>query len=41
MLYNVLVLPLFDYGNIIYSTTDLTYLKRLQTLQNKGTSINS
>ena len=36
MLYNALVLPLFDYGNVIYSTTDQTYLKRLQTLQNKG-----
>ncbi len=31
-----LVLPLFDYGNIIYSTTDQTCLKRPQTLQNKG-----
>ncbi len=34
MLYNVMVPPL--YGNIIYSTTDQTYLKRLQTLHNKG-----
>ncbi len=30
------MLPLFNYGNIIYSTTDQTYLKRLQTLQNEG-----
>ncbi len=29
MLYNILVLRLFDYGNIIYSSTDQTYLKRL------------
>ena len=36
MLYNALVLPLFDYGNIIYSTADHTHLKRLQVLQNKG-----
>ncbi len=35
MLYNVLVLPLFDYTNTIYSTTDQSYLKRLHTLQNK------
>ncbi len=27
MLYNTLFLPLFDYGNIIYRTTDQTYLK--------------
>ncbi len=38
MLYNVLVLPLYDYGNI-YSNTDQKYLKRLQTLQNKGTRL--
>ncbi len=30
-MYNLLVLPLFD-----YSSTDQTYLKRLQMLQNKG-----
>ncbi len=36
MLYNILFLPLFDYGNIIYITTDQTYLKQLQILQNKG-----
>ncbi len=36
MLYNTLVLPLFEYGNIIYKTTDQTYLKQLQILQNKG-----
>ncbi len=36
MLYNTLVLPLFDYGNIIYRTTDQTYLKQLQILQNNG-----
>ncbi len=36
MLYNTPVLPLFDYGNIIYRTTDQTYLKQLQILQNKG-----
>ncbi len=36
MLYKVLVLPLFDYDNKIYNTTDQTYLKRPQTLQNKG-----
>ncbi len=36
MLYNTLVLPLFDYGNIICRTTDQTYLKQLQILQNKG-----
>ncbi len=32
MLYNTLVLPLFDYGNIIYRTTDQTYLKQLQNI---------
>ncbi len=31
MLYNTLVLPLFDYGNIIYRTTDQTYLKQLDS----------
>ncbi len=36
MLYNTLVLPLFNYGNIIYSTTYQPYLKQLQILQNKG-----
>ncbi len=36
MLYNTLVLPLFDYGNVIYRTTDQTYLKQLQILPNKG-----
>ncbi len=36
MLYNTLVLHLFDYGNIIYRTTDQIYLKQLQILQNKG-----
>ncbi len=36
MLYNTLVLSLFDYGNTIYRTTDQTYLKQLQILQNKG-----
>ncbi len=36
MLYNILVLPLFEYGNIIYRTTDQTYLKQSQILQNKG-----
>ncbi len=36
MLYNTLVLPWFNYGNIIYRTTDQTYLKQLQILQNKG-----
>ncbi len=36
MLYNTLVLPLFDYGNIIYRTTEQTFLKQLQILQNKG-----
>ncbi len=30
------MLPLFNYGNIIYSTTEQTYLKRLHTLQYKG-----
>ncbi len=27
MIYNTLVLPLFDYGNIIYRTTDQTLLE--------------
>ncbi len=36
MFYNTLVLPLFDFGKIIYRTTDQTYLKQLQILQNKG-----
>ncbi len=36
MLHNTLVLPLFDYGNIIYRTTDQIYLKPLQILQNEG-----
>ncbi len=36
MLYNTLVLSLFDYGNIIYRTADQTYLKQLQILQNKS-----
>ncbi len=35
MLYNTLVLPMFDYSNIIYRTIDQTYLKQLQILQNK------
>ncbi len=35
MLYNTLVMLLFDYGNIIYRTTDQTYVKQLQILQNK------
>ncbi len=39
ILYDVLVLPLFDNGNIIYSTNEQTYLKRPQTLQNKGARI--
>ncbi len=34
MLYNTLVPFLFDYDNIIYRTTDQTYLKRIQILQN-------
>ncbi len=36
MLYNTLVLPFFDYGNIIYRTTNTIYLKQLQILQNNG-----
>ncbi len=36
MLYNILVLRLFDYGNIIYRTIDQYYLKQLHILQNKG-----
>ncbi len=36
MFYNTLVLPLFDYGNTIYRTTDQTYLKELHFLQNNG-----
>ncbi len=39
MLYNTLVLPLIDYGNIIYRTTNQTYLTRLQILQNKDTCV--
>ncbi len=39
MLYNALVLTLFDYGKILYNTTDQTYLKSLKTLQNKGVKI--
>ncbi len=39
MLYNTLVLSLFDYGNIIHRTTDQTYLKQLQILQNKGANM--
>ena len=36
MLYNTLVLPLFDYGNIVYSNCGATLMQRLQRLQNKG-----
>ncbi len=36
MHYNTLILPLFDYSNIIYITSGHTYLKQLQILQNKG-----
>lgn len=36
MLYNALVLPLFDYGDIVYSNCGATQMQRLQRLQNKG-----
>ncbi len=39
MSYNALVLPLFDYGNVIYSTCGSTMMRRLQVLQNRGMKI--
>ncbi len=39
MLYNALVLPLFDYGNVIYNNSSAHLIKKLQTLQNRGARI--
>ncbi len=37
MLYNSIVLPLFDYGDVVYGNYSAITLKRLQVLQNRGT----
>ncbi len=36
MLYNSIVLPLFDYGDVVYENCSAITLKRLQVLQNRG-----
>ena len=36
MLYNAIVLPLFDYGDVVYGYCSAITLKRLQVLQNRG-----
>ena len=36
MLYNTMVLPLIDYGNVVYSNCSATSMKKLQVMQNKG-----
>ncbi len=37
ILYNSIVLPLLDYGDIVYGNCSAITLKRLQLLQNRGT----
>ncbi len=37
MLYNSIVLPYFDYGDVVYGNCSATTLKRLQVIQNRGT----
>ncbi len=39
MLYNSIVLPLFDYGDVVYGNCSAITLKRLQVLQNRGTRL--
>ncbi len=39
MLYNSTVLPLFDYGDVVYGNCSAITLKRLQVLQNRGASM--
>ncbi len=36
MLYNLIVLLLFDYGDVVYGNCSAITLKRLQVLQNRG-----
>ncbi len=36
MLYNSIVLPPFDYGDVVYGNCSAITLKRLQVLQNRG-----
>ncbi len=36
MLYNSIVLPLFDYGAVVYGNCSAITLKRLQVLQTRG-----
>ncbi len=36
MLYNSIVLPLFDYGDVVYGNCSAITLTRLQVLQNRG-----
>ncbi len=36
ILYNVIVLPLFDYGDVVYGNCSAMTLKRLQVLQKRG-----
>ncbi len=36
MLYNSIVLPLFDYGDVVYGKCSAITLKRLQVLQNRS-----
>ncbi len=39
MLYNSIVLPPFDYGDVVYGNCSTITLKRLQVLQNRGASV--
>ncbi len=36
MLYNSIVLPLVNYGDVVYGNCSVITLKRLQVLQNRG-----
>ncbi len=36
MLYNLIILPHFDYGEVVYGNCSVITLKRLQVLQNRG-----
>ena len=36
IIYNSLILPLFDYADIIYDSANTKYTKQLQTLQNRA-----
>ena len=36
LIYRSLILPLFDYGDIIYSSTFMKYTDKLQKLQNRA-----